>query len=419
MISRQSQVQILVTLAFFLALSGSLEAQAFGRVTVVVKNVEGEPLEGVDVVVTCSDLPKFREQSKTNKKGRAVVSVTDATKVYNFHLEYEDYQPQDLTIKPAIRQSITREVTLTPGQVVRTGSGGQTVFTPAEKVFNEGVVALQSSDLETAKIKFTEALEKDDAMAAAHAALAGVYLEQKEYQSAVNTVSRYLELEPSNPNGLFILYDAHVGLGNQKEADATLKALKDADASGDTVALIYNAGVAAIKAGNYSSAKARFVEALELDPNLKEAIGAMAIIHFQDKNFQEAASMAERHLEMEPGHKMSLRVRWDAYTELGDAEKTQMAFEALAAADPQVLIKELYDVGNELFDNGDVKGAVANFERVLSIDPNHARAHYRLGVCNASSENNTAAKEHLQKFIELAPEDPEAQVAKDMLSYLN
>ena len=418
MISREPRTQILISLALLLALNGYVEAQAFGRVTLVVKNLDGEPLEGVGVVVTCKELPKFREETKTNKKGRAVVSVTDATKFYDFHLEYEDYQPQDLTIKPAIRETITREITLTPGQVVRTGSG-QTVFTPAEKVFNEGVVALQSGDMETAKTRFLAALEKDRDMASAHAALAGVYLEQKDFAAALTTVDRYLELEPGNPNGLFIRYDAHVGLGNQKEADATLKALKEADRGEDTVALIYNAGVSAIKVGNYASAKARFLEALELNPDLKEAIGAMAIIHLQEKNYQEAAASAERHLELEPGHKMSLRIRWDAYTQLGDAEKIQAAFEDLAAADPQVLIKELYDAGNELFDNGDVAGAKQKFEGVLAIDPEHARAHYRLGVCNASAENNTAAKEHLQRFIELAPEDPEAQVAKDMLGYLN
>ena len=415
---RRLSPQILLSLALFLITDAALEAQAFGRVTMLVKDKEGKPLEGVSVVVTCDALPKFREELKTNKKGRAIASFTDATKVYNFHLEYADFQAQDVSVKPTIRSSTTREVTLTEGQIVRTGAG-ETVFTAAEKAFNEGVVALQSGDMATAKDRFLAALEKNEKMLLVHSALAGVYLEEENYQAALDSTQKFLESEPDNPRGVRMLYEAHSALGNKKEAEAALKALSNLDQGGDTVAMIYNEGVAAIKVGDYAGARVKFLKALEIDPDLKEAVGAMAIIHFQDGDFQKAAAMAERHLELDPGNNKSLRVRWDAYTKLGDTEKTAAAFTALADADPKVLITELYNTGNDLFENGDTPGAAASFEKVLEIDPDHPRAHYRLGVCHVGAGDNAAAKEHLQRFLELAPEDPEASVANDMLRYLN
>ncbi len=417
------RAQMLLSLVLLLAGNGIVEAQAFGRVTVIVKDVKGDPLQEVKVIVTCDELERFREETETNKKGKAVVSFTDATKTYNFRFEYPDYQPADMPIKPEIRGNVTREVTLSEGQVVTTreegGGESRVIFSPAEKLFNEGVIVLKDGDFAGAKTKFIEALGKNDKMAPAHSALAGVYLAEENYEAALASINSYMELEPGNPNGFFMLYDAHTGLGNEKEAEAALKALKEADRGADTVTLIYNAGVAATKTANYASARARFLESLELDPSFKPAILGLALVYSSEGSYQQAAEYAEKHLALEPGNKRTLRIRWDAYRQLGDEEKTKTAFQDLAAADPKVLATEFYNKGNDLFESGDTAAAIKEFERVLEVDPEHARAHYRLGVCHVGSGNNAAAKQHLQKFIEMAPEDPEAPTAKDMLAYLN
>ena len=58
------------------------------------------------------------------------------------------------------------------------------------------------------------------------------------------------------------------------------------------------------------------------------------------------------------------------------------------------------------------------FERILSIDDSHAKVHYFLGLIAVNDGNNAKAKEHLAKFVELDPEDPDAGTAKEMISYL-
>ena len=411
------QTYLPIFLILALATSGIAEAQAFGRVTVVVKNQDGKPLQGVKVTVTCDEMENYLHETETNKKGKAIVSVTDATKIYDFKFQYEDYQPAEMPIKPEVRGNITREVTMTEGQVVAT-EGGSVSYTPAERIFNEGVVALKDGDLETAKTKFMESMEKDSKLSAAHSALAGVHLEQKNYQAALAAIESYRQLEPESINGWFMLYDVHTALGNQDEADAALKALKAADRSGDTVALIFNAGVAAVRAANYATAKARFLEALELDPNLEAAVSALALIFHREGDYAKAAEFAEKHLTTSPGDQQSLRIRWDSYEQLGDKEKAGAAFKELAAADPKVLATEFYNKAVELFESGDSAAALVEFERVIEIQPEHARAHYQLGICHVGTGDTAAAKKHLQKFLELAPDDPEAGSAKDMLSYL-
>lgn len=128
--------------------------------------------------------------------------------------------------------------------------------------------------------------------------------------------------------------------------------------------------------------------------------------------------MAEGFLTHEPTNQRVLRIRWDAYRALGDPVKEKEAFDALAAADPQVLVTDFFNTGAKLFEEGNSKEARANFENVLAIDPEHPRAHYQLALCLVSSDPD-GAREHFKKFLELAPEDPEAATAKEMLSYLN
>jgi regulator of sirC expression with transglutaminase-like and TPR domain len=41
-----------------------------------------------------------------------------------------------------------------------------------------------------------------------------------------------------------------------------------------------------------------------------------------------------------------------------------------------------------------------------------------LGLCYASGGNLASAKSHLSRFLELAPDDPEAELARQMLASL-
>jgi tetratricopeptide (TPR) repeat protein len=424
--SRGVRASIIISVTAFLVLSGLAVAQNFGRVTVVVKNDDGEPIKDVKVTVTTPALERFREEKTTNKRGKAIFSFADVSFPYKFEFEHGAYPYFETTIQPELQASITREITLSKSGSSRdpgaeeAAEAGETrvVYTPAEEVFNEGVIALQGGDLETAKAKFLQALEKDPEMGLAHSAIAGVYLELGDYEKALEAADFLLDRDPENPRGYRIRYEAQNALGNEEEAEAALKKLKQLDRGGDTVKFLYNEGVAASKVGDYTIAKERFNEALELDPKLVPAIAALAIIHINEEDWAKAAEMAERHLELDPGNVTSLRIRFDAYRQMGDTAKAKEAMDALAKADPTVVINEFMQKGVELFDGGDAAGAIEDFEQVLTLDPDHARAHYRLGIAYVSAGDTAKAKEHLQKFLELAPNDPEAATARDMLQYL-
>ncbi|MCP4661310.1 MAG: tetratricopeptide repeat protein [bacterium] len=417
---RKTKARIL-TLIFLLSLGAAAYAQTVGRMVITAKDPDGNPVQGVKVTMTCRAMPAILEEKITNKKGRATFSVVDATLLYDFNFEAEGYPPLEAAIKPTPGRSITRDVTLSKaGETVAVFDGEDEgmSFTPAERAFNRGVKALREGDIETAKSNILDALNRNSKLAPAYSALAGIYVEEGDYTSALAAAEKYRELQPENPRGFRLLYQAHQGLGNDKEADKALEELAKLDKGGDTAAIMYNEGVESLKVGDFTNAKARFLEALGLQPELKPALAALMVTYFSEKNYQEAAATAERLLALEPDNHQGLRIRYDSYKAAGDKAKEDEAFAGLAAVDPQVLAVEIFNKGVEFFNAGNTKEAIAELERAMELDPNKVKGHYFLGLCFVNVNEQAKAKEHLQKFVELAPDDPDAEAAKAMIAYL-
>ncbi len=405
-------------LAALLLTGGAAMAQTFGRVVIIAKDTDGKPIQGVKITVTCDSLPQFRQEKETNKKGKATISVIDATHVYQFKMEYNDYPSFEVPIKPTLRTTITREITIGETEDAPSQGGGEVTYTLSERIFNEGVTALREGNLTTAKEKFLEALDNNPSMHAARSALAGIYLEEGDFAKAIEEAKVVVDVQPDQPRGYYMLYDAYQGAGNQAAADEALAQLKELDTSGDAAAMIFNDGVAAYQLGDYKRARSRFEEALEMKPDLEAAENALARIYLLQKSFPEAAAISEKLLARNPSDKAAMKIRYDAYNALGDTAKAKEAFQALAAVEPTVLAKTLFDEGNVLFQGGDMESAIGKLTQVVELQPDHGKAHYLLGLCYVNKDDKGKAKEHLQKFVEIAPNDPDIAAAKSMIEYL-
>jgi tetratricopeptide (TPR) repeat protein len=209
--------------------------------------------------------------------------------------------------------------------------------------------------------------------------------------------------------------------------DQPVAAASDAppEATGaDQAVLAYNEGVAALKGGNTAAAVTKFEEAAKLNPSLAEAQAVLAEVYLDLKRYGDALAAADRYLALKPGDTRGLRARYDALKGAGDQEKAREALEALNAADPksQETAAYFYNEGAERTRVGKHDEAVGFFEKAVAIapdDPRFAKAHYIVGLAYAKDESKKAqAREHLQKFLQLAPNDSDAGTAKEMLEYL-
>jgi Tfp pilus assembly protein PilF len=197
----------------------------------------------------------------------------------------------------------------------------------------------------------------------------------------------------------------------------TPAAVGGAGGAGNAAIAAYNEAIKAVDAGDLEGARAKLEEAIKLDPELATAYTALAGIETKQKHWKEAAAAAEKAISRDPGDERALRLRYDALVQLGDKAGAAAAAKALAAVDSSAGAEASYTQAAEKFNAGDLAGAKAQLESALAANPDYARAHYLMGLVLAGSDP-AGAKQHLQRFIELAPDDPDAATAKEMLAYL-
>lgn len=216
--------------------------------------------------------------------------------------------------------------------------------------------------------------------------------------------------------------EVKVPIGSNTELNFALLTVNQARAAAGAATVdpgieTYNAGVQLLNAGDSAGAEAKFLEATVANPQLVEAWTALAGIYLKAEKMNEALEAAAKALAIDALDPRALRVQVDAYRALGDTAKAQAASDALAKADPSSAGIELLNQGVNLFNEGKMDEARVVLEKAQAADPSLPRTYYMLGLCY-SANDAAKAKASLQKFIELAPNDPDAQTAKEMLSYL-
>ena len=70
------------------------------KIDCTVQDANREAVPGVHVTVTSPGLNKFHKETESNKKGRFMVLVVDATQQYLFHFEKEGYPSFDRMVQP-------------------------------------------------------------------------------------------------------------------------------------------------------------------------------------------------------------------------------------------------------------------------------------------------------------------------------
>ena len=76
-----------------------------------------------------------------------------------------------------------------------------------------------------------------------------------------------------------------------------------------------------------------------------------------------------------------------------------------------------YKQAQQDIDNGDAATAADEYEAALASDPKLAEAHYELGVLYAEKLSEPiAALYHLDRFLKLAPNSPDAPAARDLVT---
>lgn len=181
---------------------------------------------------------------------------------------------------------------------------------------------------------------------------------------------------------------------------------------------VFNEGVAALELDDKAAALEKFRQASEIDPDFAEAAAATAAVAMDLEDFATAADAAENLVRLQPENLGAISTAYFAELMIADMERLIPSARRLADANPEVVSNEMVQHARVLFDKDELSGSRSLLELVIEKQPETAAAYLQLGLsCNMLGDS-ACAKDALGRYLELAPDGPDAATAQSLLDYL-
>ena len=414
------QRAIVFFLIFALAIPGLVSAKRKARLVGRTIDADHNPIVGVTVTSTSPQIPDFREVDITDEKGVFKVDFEEVDVVYRFRFEKAGFVTLDAELNWSLVGTMRDDFIMTPGaSQVGDAAVPTSTSNPAIQAYNGGVAAFEKKDYQDAVAKFEEAADHDPDFRQAWGALSVAHLKLGQNQEAAEAAEKAMALGSTDVMVLQSRWEAYRNLGDDAMAAEAQKDFETTGRLAEEAKKVYNEGVQLLKAGDQEGAYAKFQDAVEFDPNLQVAQAAVSTTALKVGHNEEAAAAAQSILDENPQDGEALRIRYNACLALGDDEKLIEALVGLAALEPGLARDGLWRLALESYDAGDMAQSEIRFGKVLEVDPNHPWANYLLGLVLMGEGNNQEAISYLERFIQLAPDDPEAPSARDLVTYLS
>lgn len=415
-----AQPRILAPLLVAITLLPSVALAARkGRLVGKVVDAAGKPVAGVTVTVTSPQLQDFKEVHSTDKKGAFIVDFRHVDVTYRYRFERPGYRVLEVSQEWRLEGTQVHEWTIQTEEAEPVGAAPPaSTSEPAVLAYNAGLTAFRAKDYATAETRLLEAVGHDPSLGQAWAVLSAAQVELGRNQEAAEAAEKAIALGSTDEAVLLSRWQAYRNLGDEVKAAAALADLEKVGRRAEEAKRFHNEAVALSKAGDHEGAIAKYREALNLDPGLQPSLFGLANAALKLGKHAEAAAATEVVLKSDPVNEQAIRLRYNACLSLGDKAKLSDALVGLAAFEPKIARNGLLQLAFEAYDANDLSRAKDMFGRVLALDPDYPQAHYYLGVILAGQGAGTEARRHLERFLQLAPNDAEANSAREMLRYV-
>jgi Tfp pilus assembly protein PilF len=191
-------------------------------------------------------------------------------------------------------------------------------------------------------------------------------------------------------------------------------AVPAAPSTSEQATLAYNAAVDLLNAGDKAGAEAKLMEAVGKNPDLPQAWQALTVIAHDKKDWAKTLEYGQKALDLDPSNTNLYGMMTDAAEKSGDkkaAADWRKKYDEVHPDSPEIL----YNKGVDAYNKGKMKDAEVALSKAVEAKPDLAMGHFLLGMVSFNLNKKAAAKEHLEKYLELDPNGKEAPTAKELL----
>jgi tetratricopeptide (TPR) repeat protein len=222
---------------------------------------------------------------------------------------------------------------------------------------------------------------------------------------------KFSTVEITNMPSQIMLKPSEAPAGKAAPAAAAAPA---APSTSEQAAVAYNAAVDLFNSGDKPGAEAKLKEAVAKNPDLPQAWKVLSEIAYENKDWAKTLDYGQKALDLDPSA-TDMYGRMALAAEKGGnktaAAEWRKKYEEANPDSPEIL----YNKGVEAYNKGKMKEAEAELSKAVENKPDLAMGHFLLGMVSFNLNKKAAAREHLQKYLDLDPNGKEAATAKELL----
>jgi tetratricopeptide (TPR) repeat protein len=175
---------------------------------------------------------------------------------------------------------------------------------------------------------------------------------------------------------------------------------------------------AAYKEGRFAEARAEYEKLATLRPDLAPtAYQQIGFSYVQEKQYDKAVEALEKVLAADPGNAQIRAITAQAALEGKMVDKAKSLLAGLDEA--QIQSPDVFfNMGINFFNAGEVKDAIAYFDKTVAKDPAYVDAYYRRALAYLGQGQMAEAKADFQKVVELEPAGEMGAASKKALEQL-